>query len=163
MQTPRAAGDYVPSPMDASALTAQLEVLGAISVVLIYWWYVLVPNARVNLAVNKRKGKLQDYLVELKNDDSKKIERWFYSTWLEKIDPETKYLLRDDKNESEKSIPPAVPTIPEYKFEETLQEVIKNAKKAPKFWSGDNPVIVGTALTLGLASIFGFFSEVLSK
>lgn len=25
------------------------------------------------------------------------MERWFYSNWLEKVDPETKYLLRDDK------------------------------------------------------------------
>jgi hypothetical protein len=40
-------------PCDAGVMTA-------------YWWYVLVPAARVNLAVNKKSGKLRAYLEELK-------------------------------------------------------------------------------------------------
>lgn len=40
--------------------------------------YVLVPNARVNLAVNKKKGNLRAYLQDLKEDDSRGLERWFY-------------------------------------------------------------------------------------
>jgi len=136
--------------MDTSILTAQLEVLGAIAVVVVYWWFVLVPNARVNLAINKKSGKLKKYLIELKQDDSpaRASERWFYSTWMEKIDPETKFLLREEKT-------PATA----YKVEETLDEIIKNAKKTPKFWSLDNPVVVGAALVLGLAAVTGGVGE----
>lgn len=76
---------YVPSPMDYSALQSQLVVLGAIGIMTAYWWYVLVPGARVNLAVNKRSGKLRDYLEELKGDDDRKLERFFYQKWLAKV------------------------------------------------------------------------------
>ena len=65
--------DYVPSPMDTSMLTSQLVVLGFTGVMVAYWWYVLVPGARVNLAVNKKSGKLRDYLEELKDDDSRAV------------------------------------------------------------------------------------------
>mmetsp|Transcript_24246 Transcript_24246/g.52902 ORF Transcript_24246/g.52902 Transcript_24246/m.52902 type:complete len:226 (-) Transcript_24246:97-774(-) len=145
----QATSDYVPSPMDTSMLTAQLEVLAAVAVMVVYWWYVLVPNARVNLAVNKKKGNLRQYLAELKQDDSRGLERWFYSTWLEKIDPETKFLLREEDSKPE----------PEYKVEETMDEIVKNARRTPRFWSLDNPVLVGTALTIGLAAITGGIGE----
>ena len=88
--------DYVPSPMDTSMLTSQLVVLGFTGVMVAYWWYVLVPGARVNLAVNKKSGKLRDYLEELKDDDSRAVERFFYQKWLAKVDPETRFLLRED-------------------------------------------------------------------
>ena len=77
--------------MDTSALQSELLVLAAIIAVTAYWWYVLVPGARVNLAVNKRTGKLRDYLEELKADDDRKLERFFYQKWLAKVDPETRY------------------------------------------------------------------------
>ena len=85
--------------MDTSILTSQLVVLGFTGVIVAYWWYVLVPGARVNLAVNKRSGRLRDYLEELKGDDSRKMERFFYQKWLAKVDPETRFLLRDDGDE----------------------------------------------------------------
>mmetsp|Transcript_43700 Transcript_43700/g.83407 ORF Transcript_43700/g.83407 Transcript_43700/m.83407 type:complete len:223 (+) Transcript_43700:104-772(+) len=151
------AGDYVPSPMDTSMLTAQLEVLGAVGVMVVYWWYVLVPNARVNLAVNKKKGNLRAYLQDLKEDDSRGLERWFYSNWLEKIDPETKFLLRDEDKPS-----PVQPAGREYKVEETVQEIVKNAKKAPKFWSWDNPVLVGTAVTIGISALGSGFRALMN-
>ena len=79
------ATSYVPSPMDYSALQSQLIVLGVVGVMTAYWWYVLVPGARVNLAVNKKSGKLRDYLEELKGDDDRKLERFFYQKWLAKV------------------------------------------------------------------------------
>ena len=91
---------YVPSPMDTSALQSELLVLAVIAVMTAYWWYVLVPGARVNLAVNKRTEKLRDYLEELKADDDRKLERFFYQKWLAKVDPETRYLLRDDDEDA---------------------------------------------------------------
>ena len=89
-----------PLPMDTSALQSELLVLAVIAVMTAYWWYVLVPGARVNLAVNKRTGKLRDYLEELKADDDRKLERFFYQKWLAKVDPETRYLLRDDDEDA---------------------------------------------------------------
>jgi len=44
-----------------------------------------VPGARVNLAVNKKSGKLRDYLEDLKEDDDRKLERFFYQKWLAKV------------------------------------------------------------------------------
>ena len=41
----------------------------------------------------------QTYLEELKADDDRKLERFFYQKWLAKVDPETRYLLRDDPEE----------------------------------------------------------------
>ena len=85
--------DYVPSPMDTSMLTSQLVVLGFTGVMVAYWWYVLVPGARVNLAVNKRSGRLRDYL---RGARATTVGRWafFYQKWLAKVDPETRFLLR---------------------------------------------------------------------
>jgi hypothetical protein len=58
------------------------------------------------------------------------------SNWLDKIDPETKFLLRDDKA--------AQPPRPQEKYgvEEAVEEIKRNARKAPAFWSMDNPVLV---------------------
>ena len=162
---------YVPSPMDTSALQSELLVLAVIAVMTAYWWYVLVPGARVNLAVNKRTGKLRAYLEELKADDDRKLERFFYQKWLAKVDPETRYLLRDDDEDAsddgsraDAANPPR--TKPRVSLadtegvtrdvgEESLEDIIRKAKKTPKFWSGDNPVLVGAAITVGAAAVFG--------
>ena len=62
------------------------------------------------------------------------------------MDPETKFLLRPDEVVQPKE---------EYKVgvDETVQEIVKNARRAPKFWSMDNPVLVGTAITIGVAAM----------
>ena len=154
--------DYVPSPMDTSILTSQLVVLGFTGVIVAYWWYVLVPGARVNLAVNKRSGRLRDYLEELKGDDNRKMERFFYQKWLAKVDPETRFLLRDDGNEDGDGRVVEAKTrlsdtegVTRDAGDESLEDVIRKARRTPKFWSGDNPVLVGTALTVGAGVLVG--------
>ena len=154
--------DYVPSPMDTSMLTSQLVVLGFTGVMVAYWWYVLVPGARVNLAVNKRSGRLRDYLEELKGDDSRKMERFFYQKWLAKVDPETRFLLREDGNEDGDGRVVEAKTrlsdtegVTRDAGDESLEDVIRKARRTPKFWSGDNPVLVGTALTVGAGVLVG--------
>lgn len=168
--------DYVPSPMDTSALQSQGVVLLTVGVMTAYWWYVLVPGARVNLAVNKRTGKLRDYLVELKDDDSRKLERFFYQKWLAKVDPETRYLLRDEPDLFEEggatSTAATAATATATKRtvsladtegvtrdvgEESLEEIVRKAKNTPDFWSGDNPVLVALALTIGAGAVAGAF------
>jgi len=154
--------DYVPSPMDTSMLTSQLVVLGVTGVMVAYWWYVLVPGARVNLAVNKRSGRLRDYLEELKGDDSRKMERFFYQKWLAKVDPETRFLLREDGDEDGDGRVVQAKTrlsdtegVTRDAGDESLEDVIRKARRTPKFWSGDNPVLVGTALTVGAGVLVG--------
>lgn len=125
--------------MDTSALAANGVVLVAVGAMVAYWWFGLVPDARVRLARDKKAGTLRKYLEELKEDDGRGLERWFYSEWLRKVDPETKFLLRDEAPVSEN--------------ETDLERVTRLAKKTPKFWSLDNPVLVGTALTIGVAAL----------
>ena len=166
--------DYVPSPMDTSALQSQGVVLLTVGVMTAYWWYVLVPGARVNLAVNKRTGKLRDYLVELKDDDSRKLERFFYQKWLAKVDPETRYLLRDEPDLFEdagatsaaatatRDAKPSVSLadtegVTRDVGEESLEEIVRKARNTPDFWSGDNPVLVALALTFGAGAVAGAF------
>lgn len=57
---------YQPSPMDTAMLQQELGVLAVIAVAVAYWWFVLVPNARVRLAVNKKSGALKSYLQQIK-------------------------------------------------------------------------------------------------
>ena len=160
------ATSYVHSPMDVGALQSQLWVLFAVGAMTAYWWYVLVPGARVNLAVNKRSGKLRAYLEELKADDDRKLERFFYQKWLAKVDPETRYLLRDDPEEegataaesarvTKVTLGDTEGVTRDEAREESLEEIVRKAKNAPDFWSGDNPVLVGTAVSIGAAALFG--------
>ena len=160
------ATSYVPSPMDVGALQSQLWVLFAVGAMTAYWWYVLVPGARVNLAVNKRSGKLRAYLEELKADDDRKLERFFYQKWLAKVDPETRYLLRDDPEEegataaesarvTKVTLGDTEGVTRDEAREESLEEIVRKAKNAPDFWSGDNPVLVGTAVSIGAPALFG--------
>ena len=175
--------DYVPSPMDTAALQSQGLVLLTVGVMTAYWWYVLVPGARVNLAVNKRTGKLKEYLVELKGDDGRKLERFFYQKWLAKVDPETRYLLRDEpdlfeeqKGQQQQGVTDrgdgGVSTAVKTKTQtvtlsdtqgvtrdadESLESIIRKAQNTPDFWSGDNPVLVALGLTIGLGAVAGAF------
>jgi len=156
--------------MDASLLLPQLAVLTAVAGAGAYWWFILVPSARVRLAVNKKSGKLREYLEDLKEDDSRPLERWFYANWLEKVDPETKYLLREDGSSEQRGGDGSMTSTraaTAVKLDETggvdtgkdgddtLEEVIRKAKKTPKFWSADNPVLVGMTISILGAMLFG--------
>lgn len=107
-------------------------MLGVIGATGAYWWFVLVPSARVRLAANKKSGSLRRYLEELKAGrekihetparrcvsagssaefcsragEGRRVEKWFYANWLTKIDPETKYLLRNDTEDPGRSASP---------------------------------------------------------
>lgn len=96
------------------------------------------------------------------------------------VDPETRYLLRDDVDSgaaggeeasstssfssSSSSSSGAARTrttlrdtegVTRDVGEESLEDVIRKARNTPVFWSGDNPVLVGTAVTIGAAALFG--------
>ena len=156
---------YAPSPLEPGALNAQFAVLGVVSITVAYWWFVVVPAARINLAVNKNQGKLKTYLEELKQDDSRKLERWFFTEWLVKIDPETKYLLREDEGERETDNNNAIKLGDtegggDKTKSEDIDIIIQRARKTPDFFSLDNPVLVAFIITFGFSAVIGLLGEV---
>lgn len=142
---------YVPSAMDPSILAADALVLGSVACVGAYWWFGVVPDARVRLARNKRSGALRTYLEQLREDDDRKLERWFFDEWLRKLDPETRFLLREDDDEAADARARASAASSSSSLESDLERVTRLAKKTPKFWSWDNPVLVGTFLCVVVA------------
>mmetsp|Transcript_16966 Transcript_16966/g.47368 ORF Transcript_16966/g.47368 Transcript_16966/m.47368 type:complete len:141 (+) Transcript_16966:570-992(+) len=99
-------------------------------------------------------------------DDSRPLEKWFYTNWLEKIDPETMFLLRKDGEDAlakgGSSLQPVSTRLGDTggvqegsDAEDSLEEVIRKGRKTPKFWSADNPVLVGTGLSIAGALLFG--------
>lgn len=158
---------YAPSPLEPGALNAQFTVLGVVSITVAYWWFVVVPAARINLAVNKNQGKLKTYLEDLKQDDSRKLERWFFTEWLVKIDPETKYLLREDEGERETDnnnnnaikLGDTEGGGDKTKSED-IDIIIQRARKTPDFFSLDNPVLVAFIITFGFSAVIGLLGEV---
>lgn len=80
-----------------------------------YWWNVVIPDRRTELAISKRKGEVKEYLDELRESEessNRKAERWLFADWLK---------AREAK-------PGALPFL----------------KKA-KWNSGDNPILVAFA------------------
>jgi hypothetical protein len=71
--------------VDPNVLYAQLVVLLATVGAAGYWWWSLVPTLRRNLAKEKRQGALNEYLVDLQQNDEKKLEQWFYTDWLKQL------------------------------------------------------------------------------
>jgi len=155
--------------MDPSLVRDELVVLAVVAAMTAYWWFALVPSARVRLAKNKRDGTLRAYLETLKQSDAsegRQLEKWFYAEWLSKIDPETRYLLREDVDENvDADADFATPTtslrdtrgvgaaVSRQDAEPSVEDIIRAARKTPKFFSLDNPVLVGTVLCIGVAAL----------
>eukprot|EP00617_Octactis_speculum_P003008 CAMPEP_0185774068 /NCGR_PEP_ID=MMETSP1174-20130828/76590_1 /TAXON_ID=35687 /ORGANISM="Dictyocha speculum, Strain CCMP1381" /LENGTH=195 /DNA_ID=CAMNT_0028461069 /DNA_START=9 /DNA_END=596 /DNA_ORIENTATION=- len=123
---------YEPSPMDPNVILSQLAVIGVSGAAAAVWWYVLVPAKRTELARDKRAGPLNDYLEDLREEETradgrsleggKKVERWLLSDWLS---PDT----------TRKAA--ALPFLPKAKFN-----------------SGDNPILAAAALIMMTGIIF---------
>ena len=149
--------------------TSQLGVtLGAIAVPFGYWWYITVPEARLKLAKDKRRqdGDERQYLDELQRDlqrdpTARPSEKWFFSKWLRQAKP----LAPEQERASERTatvtataepLPAAENAAP--RQEPSLGELLRPASlkgnATPRFWSGDNPIVVvtGTLISLGVAS-----------
>ena len=65
-------------------MTTTLVLLSAPAGLAFYWWSVLVPSERRSLAKSKRRGALNTYLEELEGDETRGLERWFYTDYLDK-------------------------------------------------------------------------------
>ena len=163
--------EVVPLVFEPRFDSSQLGItLGAIAVPFGYWWYITVPEARLKLAKDKRRtdGDERQYLDELQRDlqrepDARPVERWFFSKWLRQAKP----LAPEREQTSERTAtatataeppPEAAARDAAPRREPSLGELLRPASlkgnATPKFWSGDNPIVVvtGTLISLGVAS-----------
>ena len=68
--------------------TNQMLSFGLITLTLIivtnYWWSVVIPTKRKEVAISKNKGEIKEYLENIRDNEDKNFERWFFSDWLNK-------------------------------------------------------------------------------
>jgi len=102
-------------------------ILICTAVPMAYWWYIIVPTKRREVAASKRRGEMREYLEELAATPAgeRKSEKWFYDKYLR----EAKLV--------DKPRPAGVPEAVNA-FEENLQETLPGGG----FWSFDNPVFI---------------------
>jgi len=149
---------YVPGQFEAQApplgptLALFLSTVGPAA----YWWLVLVPSERRDLAKNKNKGGLNEYLDELyfSDDGERKLEKWFYTEWLERR-ARVRKLTKKAKTDGELSSVATLTKEEEEEAEKAIEREIENAAPTPNFLSPDNPIIVGISLALLGVTFFG--------
>ena len=166
--------DVPPPTFEAQGDPVQAAIL--LSAVLLpfgYWWYVTVPEARINLAKDKRLqgGETKAYLDELaSSEEDRPVERWFFSKWLTQRKPTTKAAAKSDvldtnaqvaeglpepaADASSQSAPTPPPPTPAPTLRELFQPASLKNNATPKFWSGDNPIVV----TMGSLALLGVFA-----
>lgn len=134
-----------------------------------YWWLITVPEQRLALSKNKRKGEVGEYIATLKQEEGRPLERWFFQKWLRQARP-----LRKAKTASsaEEAVGPEQVTLSaesgsndqegktqqpdEQKADalQTLQVLFTPANlrgnATPQFFSGDNPIVVTMSALLAL-------------
>lgn len=66
----------------------QLQSMGIVTFVLIlvslYWWNIVIPAKRTEVAKSKNRGEIKEYLDDIRDDNDRNFERWFLSDWLNK-------------------------------------------------------------------------------
>ena len=150
----------------------QLAVLAACAAApFAFWWYYTVPDARRDLAKDKRKsdGQTFQYLEELAADDSRPLETWFFAKWLRQA---------EKRGSPRKMGPSGVPAEGQtvspadslYDERTELDDGVRDRPRArqvslrelltppsgrtPRFFSGDNPIVVvtGALMAWGVAA-----------
>lgn len=121
-----------------------------------YWWLVLVPSERRDLAKNKNKGGLNKYLDELyyTDDSERKLEKWFYSEWLERR-ARVRKMSKKAKEENAESGVATLTKDEQEEMEMAIEREIENAAPTPNFLSLDNPIIVAISLAFLGVILFG--------
>lgn len=124
--------DVGSAPAEPSAVQILVPLLCAI-IPVAYWWYVLVPFKRRELASSKRKGDMKEYLQDLAiaPAQERKPERWLFDKYLR----EAKLIEAGEAS----GLPKAVQTV-----EAGLQEQLPGGG----FWSFDNPIFVCLVMLL---------------
>jgi len=166
-----AAFEAQPPPLGTS-----VAVLGSTAGVMGYWWLVLVPSERRDLAKNKNKGGLNDYLDDLEKTavSERKLEKWFYAEWLERrarvqriasANATKRMAAAQATADGQAATATAIATEADASDIEAAQDAqelakarereIENAIPMPSFFSLDNPIIIALALALFGAAFGG--------
>lgn len=89
----------------------------------VVWSEQVVPVSRTKLALSKKNGQVKEYLDELQESgqEEKPLETWLFSDWLQARDNSTITTKKE----------PALPIL-----------------KSAKWNSGDNPVVVTSAMLM---------------
>lgn len=130
---------------------SMLWTLGATGLLGTYWWNVTVPEARARLSKDKRKGSTRAFLDDIADDESKSLQRWFYSNWLE-----AKWFkaARAKRLAAAASAAAAAPASePEAALAVSEEPDAVPADKEPEFWSLDNPLVLSLAVLAGFAAL----------
>ena len=131
---------------------AQLAVFTvALSAPVAYWWFITVPEARLNLAKDKRLegGDTKQYLEELRDSpDERPLERWFFDKWLRQLRPSKAPRPAPEASAEDASAPAPAPTLGELFAPASLA-----GNATPKFFSGDNPIVVTVGALLALGTL----------
>ena len=147
-----------------------------------YWWLITVPEARLALAKDKRLegGETKEFLAELKGSEGRPVEKWFFAKWLAQARPsrgggvtrgETTKAIRAESSAQSSASGGVGGGVGagegagegggEGRGEGRgvgLQELFKPASlkgnATPKFFSGDNPIVVtvGSLMVLGIGA-----------
>jgi len=103
------------------ALIGMGSVIVLCIIAAVVWSEQVVPVSRTKLALSKKNGQVKDYLDELEeNKEEKPLETWLFSDWLQ---------ARSNSTTNKKE--PALPIL-----------------KSAKWNSGDNPVVVTSAMLM---------------
>ena len=131
-------------------------LLGVVLLPFGYWWYVTVPDARLGLAKDKRKGGMRAYIDNLRADSAPRgPERWFFQKYLRQLPEKALELPRtgDDSQPvpNAEGAGEASERQPSPSLEELLRPASLTGNPTPRFWSGDNPIVVtmGALLSMG--------------
>eukprot|EP00239_Pterosperma_sp_CCMP1384_P005976 CAMPEP_0197855932 /NCGR_PEP_ID=MMETSP1438-20131217/27534_1 /TAXON_ID=1461541 /ORGANISM="Pterosperma sp., Strain CCMP1384" /LENGTH=204 /DNA_ID=CAMNT_0043471195 /DNA_START=302 /DNA_END=916 /DNA_ORIENTATION=- len=147
----------------------------------LYWWLVLVPSERQSLAKNKRRGEVKEYLEQIEGDESRVMERWFYTDWLQQKGRESERRERNKQRGKTTKASASTTTTPSTS---TTVEAVSTGSQTqtpappsdsssgadekeelepfdetpyvatPNFFSGDNPILV-TAVLISLSVAVG--------
>lgn len=159
--SPSAIAMVEPPTFEPQAFEAQgdplqaLILIGAILVPFGYWWLITVPEARIGLAKDKRLDTdLNEYLVELKEADARPVEKWFFDKWLQKARPAAPTKASTATMMESTTTTSTTTDDAQQQNPTDIAELFKPASLAgnatPKFFSGDNPIVVTMAVLLGL-------------
>jgi len=135
--------------VDPVQLTVLLLVVG---LPFCYWWLVTVPEARTALGIDKRVagGEARAFIEELADTDtgSRRVEKWFFAKWLERAPmrrPDEASGAVEDRDaqappEEAEAGPKETPATPTPRVADLFAPVRR--RRTPRFFSGDNPVVV---------------------
>ena len=111
-----------------------------------YWWYVTVPEARLDLSKDKRKGGMRSYIDELRIDeDPRPAERWFFKKYLDQLPDkplEAPSVVADPSGQVSSDTTDSGREVAEPSIQELFRPATLKGNATPKFWSGDNPIVV---------------------